>query len=148
MALASLRHFLLALRRSILASRRPRRLQVEILPASAIREPARFPRTLLIWSCVRVRPAFSELSRFCFSSREATTQPYRRLYFGNVRSSATANLHFSPRNVSQPWAHVGFLRQLPDSPPTRVFDMPHESPIRPNFRTVHIALVAFIALFA
>ena len=37
-------------------------------PAPAIREPARFPHTLLIWSCVRVRPAFSDLSRFSVSA--------------------------------------------------------------------------------
>ena len=73
---------------------------------------------------------------FCFSSHEATAQPYLRLYFGNVRRFAAANLHFLSRNVFPSWARAGFLWQLPDSPPTRVLDMPHENPTKPNFRTV------------
>ena len=60
---------------------------------------------VLRWTPTRVLRPFPVN---CSSSHDATAQPYRSLYFGNVRSFAAANLHFSPRNISPPWAHAGY----------------------------------------
>ena len=72
-------------------------------PASAIPEAGSFSPHF--WTPARVLRPFPVN---CSSSHDATAQPYRSLYFGNVRSFAAANLHFSPRNISPPWAHAGY----------------------------------------
>ena len=107
-------------------------------PAPASREPARFPHTLSIWSCVRVRPAFSDLSRFSVSAvMKQLRNPIYACTSGTYADSRQRICIFCLETSSPPpWAHAGFLRQLPDSPPTRVLDMSHENPMKPNFRTV------------
>ena len=95
-----------------------------------------FPRTLLIWPCLQVRPSRSDLSRFSVS---AVTKPLRNLIIACCTSGtytfAAANLYLSPGNVFPPQSARRFRRQLSDWPPTRVVELSHENPTKPYFLT-------------
>ena len=137
---ASTRHFLLALRHLILASRSARRFHVSF----------RAPFLVSFRSTPgRVSPHFIDLALppspvlalrlfqvFRFSSHEATAQPHHRLlYFRNVHIRGSEFVFIAWKRLSPPQSARRFRRQLSDWPPTRVVELSHENPTKLYFLT-------------